>query len=176
MRIHDIMSTPVVVCDLNDSLNGAARLMWEHDCGVVPVVKEDGRIAGILTDRDVSMAAYTQGKPLFDIAVGQAMAKRVFSCREDDSLESAARIMTDNHVRRLPVLDGHDRPVGLVSFSDIVRVASETLHGHEADHEVLRELAVITQPRLVPERPAVNPPAPRRHSPVPTSPRSRGPH
>jgi CBS domain-containing protein len=158
MRIQEIMSRPVVVCPLSDTLNGAARLMWEHDCGVVPVVKEDGRIAGILTDRDVCMAAYTQGKALFDIPVAEAMARRVFSCREDDSLETAALIMTDNQVRRLPVLDGQDRPVGLVSFSDIVRV-------HGSDQEVLRELAVITQPRLVPDRPAANPPA---------APRSRG--
>jgi CBS domain-containing protein len=172
MRIHDIMSKPVVVCGLNDTLNAVARLMWEHDCGVVPVVKEDGRIAGILTDRDLCMAAYTQGKALFDIPVVQAMAKKVFSCHGDDSLDSAAHIMTDNHVRRLPVLDDQDRPVGLVSFSDIVRVASETMHGHDADHEVLRELTVINQPRLVPERPAVNPPVSRR----PVSPRSRGPH
>ena len=147
MRIQDIMSRPVIVCGRNDTLNAAARLMWEHDCGVVPVVDDDGRIAGIVTDRDICMAAYTQGRILGEIPVAVAMSGRVLSCRADDSLESAERVMSDNQVRRLPVLDKEDRPVGLVSYSDVVRHASTMAHGDGVDFEVIRGLAAITRPR-----------------------------
>ena len=147
MRIQEIMSQPVVVCGQDDSLYEAARLMREHDCGVLPVVKADGRIAGIVTDRDICMAAYLKGKPLGAIPVAEAMARTVFSCRAGDPLESAELIMSDNQVRRLPVLDLDDRPVGLVSYSDVVRHASTMAREDGIDHEVIRGLAAISRRR-----------------------------
>lgn len=147
MRIQEIMSRPAVMCGREDTLNAAARLMWEHDCGVVPVVDDVGRIAGIVTDRDICMAAYTQGRTLGEIPVALAMSRTVLSCRADDSLESAERVMSDNQVRRLPVLDKDDRPVGIVSFSDVVRYASTMAHGDGVDFEVIRGLAAIARPR-----------------------------
>ena len=174
MRIQDIMSKPAVVCGETESLNTVARHMWDHDCGVIPIVTEDGRIAGIVTDRDVGMAAYTRGKTLAEIPVAQTMARNVFSCRADDSLESAARVMTDNQVRRLPVLDADDRPIGIVSFSDIVRYASTMAHGDGIDQEVVKGLAEITQPRLSPGRPAAHPPAAKQPMASPAIPRDHG--
>ena len=158
MRIQDIMSRPAVLCGRNDNLNEAARRMWEHDCGVCPVVDDEGRIAGIVTDRDICMAAYTQGRALRDIPVTVAMARTVFSCRADDSLDSAEAVMSDNQVRRLPVLDRDDRPVGIVSFSDIVRHASTMRRGDVVRDEVLRGLAALLRPREPGDRPAAMPP------------------
>ena len=174
MRIQDVMSTPAVLCGRNDSLNDAARLMWEHDCGVIPVVKEDGRIAGIVTDRDICMAAYTKGKPLGSIPVAEAMAPRVFSCRVDDTLESVAQVMSDNQVHRLPVLDPEDRPVGLASFTDLVRYASTMAHGDGVERDILRGLAAVSRPRTEQSRPSFDLPAPRlAAAPSPATSRER---
>ena len=158
MRIRDIMSRPAVVCRRSETLSAAARLMWEHDCGVVPVVDDDGRIAGILTDRDICMGAYTHGKSLNEIPVTEAMSTNVFSCRAGDFLEPTIRTMAESQVRRLPVLDADDRPVGVVSFSDLVRHASTVVHGEGIDYDVIKGFAAITRsPRQVPAPAAPTP-------------------
>jgi CBS domain-containing protein len=172
MRIRDIMSKPVITCSPIDSLDQAARLMWEFDCGAVPVVDTDGTVAGIVTDRDACMAAYTQGKSLKDIAVSEAMARQVFCCRPDDALEAVERLMESKQIRRLPVVDAEKRPVGLVTLGDIARC---TRHHDDGDEgEVVRILSAISRPRRRELRTApVAPPrkaAVRRVAPEPAIP------
>jgi CBS domain-containing protein len=145
MRIREIMSQPVVTCPNSATLNEAARLMWEFDCGVIPVLGDDGRIEGVVTDRDICMSAYTQGRPLSQIPVTVAMAKRVVAGQVNDSVESIERLMQENQVRRIPVLDGESRPVGIVSLNDLARLAGRA-RKHAVDHEVVATLAAVCQP------------------------------
>jgi len=98
-------------------------LMWEHDCGCVPVVDSGGHVIGMLTDRDVCMGAYTQGRPLAAIPVITAMSPDVFSCRPEDTVASAERLMWAKQVRRLPVTDDAGRLMGLITLNDIARHA-----------------------------------------------------
>jgi CBS domain-containing protein len=77
MQIEDAMSHPPVTCPASSTLDQAARLMWEFDCGIIPIVNTDGRLAGVVTDRDICMAAYTQGRPLASIPITTAMARGV---------------------------------------------------------------------------------------------------
>jgi len=121
MSIGDIMNCPAIVCRPGDTREDAARLMWECDYGVIPVVDNDNRIVGIVTDRDITMSAYTKGRSLNWLRVAQAMTVEVYSCREDDSIKSVERLMRDRQVRRLPVLDKKGRPVGVVSLGDVAR-------------------------------------------------------
>lgn len=93
--------------------------MWDHDCGCVPVVDGRGRLAGIITDRDICMAAYTQGLPLEAIPVERAMSARVISCARGDDLETAHRLMRTHEIHRLPVADSRGRLVGILSLSDL---------------------------------------------------------
>jgi CBS domain-containing protein len=93
------------------------------------------------------MAAYTQGEPLRGIPVSRAMAKQVFSCRPDESLDAAQRLMTVNRIRRLPVVDDEGRPLGVLSLNDIARDAVASRGGDGAQREVARTLAAICQPR-----------------------------
>jgi CBS domain-containing protein len=123
MRAQEIMSQKLAICYLEDDLNRAAQLMWEGDCGAVPVLDGEGHAVAMVTDRDICMAAYTQGKPLREIRVCSAMSKTLYSCRPDDSLEQVAALMRQHRVRRLPVLDREDRPVGIISLTDLLRVA-----------------------------------------------------
>ena len=146
MHIKDLMSSPVVTCPTGTTLDQAARLMWEFDCGIIPVINDEGRLAGVVTDRDICMAAYTQGKTLREIPVTIAMAKQVIAVYANDSVESAEELMSANQIRRLPVLDADSRPIGLLSLNDLARAAGRSKRSL-AEHEVVRTMASVCQPR-----------------------------
>ena len=146
MKIRKIMSKPAQTCRLDDTLNIAAKQMWEHDCGVVPVVNEHGSIVGMLTDRDICMSAYTQGRVLSAIPVSEAMATKIFSVHANDTVEAAEKVMREQQIHRVPVIDGDNRPVGVLSLNDIARFASSS-SGNGIDRDVVQTLAAISQPR-----------------------------
>ena len=118
------MVREVMACSPDDNLNRAAQIMWESDCGCVPVVDNAARVLGMLTDRDICMAAYTQGRTLNDIPVSIAMSSEVFACRPDDDLLDAQKVMRSHQVRRLPATDSEGRLVGVLSLTDIVRAVA----------------------------------------------------
>lgn len=121
MKVQELMTRRVYTCHPNDSLRTAAQIMWEHDCGCVPVVDSAGTIEGIVTDRDGFIRAYMTGSPLEAIPVRTAMALKVLTCRADDDVATAERTLRDAQVHRLPVVDGARRVVGLLSLNDIAR-------------------------------------------------------
>jgi CBS domain-containing protein len=120
-NVSDLMTTAVRSCTTNDHLQRVAQIMWESDCGVVPVVNGDGRLVGMITDRDICMAAYTQGKPLSHIGVFHAMAKEVHGVHDTDRVEAAEDLMRRVRVRRVPVVDGDGRLKGILSMNDLAR-------------------------------------------------------
>lgn len=132
MKVRDVMTAPALCCRPEDSDDRAAQLLWENDCGVLPVVDGDGRAVGMVTDRDLCMAAYTRGRGLADLSVAEAMSREVFGCEEDDSIEDALQVMRQHGVRRLPVLDEDARIVGLLSMNDLVRAVTRDARGREA--------------------------------------------
>ena len=140
MKVEQIMNRNVKACRLQDSLNKAAQIMWEEPCGAVPVVDEQSRPVGFLTDRDICMAAYTQGKPLEALRVEMAMSRKVVLCRAEDDWGSAAQLMRQNRTRRLPVINPDGTLVGLLSLDDLACEASRTLRGGVNDE--LRNLVL----------------------------------
>lgn len=147
MKAREVMTAPAITCRLGDNLNTAAQLMWEHDCGAIPVVDDSDALVGILTDRDICMSAYTQGQPLRAIAVQKAMARQVFTCGADDSLHEVERLMSEKQVRRVPVVDVDERVIGLISLNDIARFVAATGPGNGFDHELTHTMAAICEPR-----------------------------
>ena len=147
MRVREIMSSPVVTCPEGSRLNDVARAMWERDCGSIPVVDTDGRLRGIVTDRDICMAAYTQGKPIQEIPVTSVMATHVLVCHVDDSLEMAEQLMREGQVRRIPVIDNDGRPAGIVSLNDVTRAAADQRRSN-VDREVVETMAAVGEPRF----------------------------
>ena len=131
MKVEQLMTRNVETCREDDRLSRAAQIMWEHDCGVVPVLATGdgtGKVVGMLTDRDVCMAAYTQGRALEGIPVRSARSRDLCSCRPSDAIAVALKVMETNQIRRLPVLDHEDRLVGVLSLADIGREATRE-HG-----------------------------------------------
>lgn len=122
--VADAMTTTIHTCRIGETLDRAAKIMWEHGCSEVPVVDEDGFLVTMLSDRDVCLCAYTQGKVLTEIPVTSATASRVQVVRTEDSLDFAHELMRRHHVRCLPVLEKSGRLIGILSISDIMRTTS----------------------------------------------------
>lgn len=121
MKTKNLMSSPAVTVHPHDRLAHAAALMWQNDCGALPVVDKDGRVGAMVTDRDVCMAAWSTGKPLHELRVQDAMSKALVSVLADDEIGVAVDRMTLHQLRRLPVLDEHERVVGVLSLNDLGR-------------------------------------------------------
>ena len=117
MQISEVMTTDVKIVSPNQTIAQAARLMQELDAGILPV-GEDDRLVGMISDRDIAIRAVGAGKsaatPVRDI-----MTREVMYCFEDDEVESVAQNMSDNKVRRLPVINQKKRLVGIVSLGDL---------------------------------------------------------
>ena len=151
MKIEDVMTRQVAVCDRDASLSDAARLLWENDCGCVPVVDRTGRAVGMITDRDICMAAYTSGKPLHELAVGGSMGSPARTCAATDAPEQGLAVMTEARVRRLPVVDEDGRTVGVLSLNDLVRAvgragSAKTRRG--LSDALIETLARVGEPRV----------------------------
>lgn len=127
--VSTIMSSDPKTCSPSDSLTRAAQIMWDGDCGAVPVVNSDGALVGIITDRDICMASYTRGQLPSALDVGSTMAKTVYRVAPSDSIAGVAALMGRYQVRRLPVVD-EGRLVGIVSLADLARY----VHGSERDN------------------------------------------
>lgn len=118
MDVRELMTTPVQTVGTEDTLNCAARLMRDHALGCLPVVDDTGRLAGILTDRDIALSAHEMGEALWRLRVADCMHTPVYTVRPGDDLADAARVMRRHRVRRLPVVED-DRPVGMISLDDL---------------------------------------------------------
>ena len=135
MDVKRLMKHQVRTCRSDDTLNTAAQIMWEEACGSVPVVDADSRPIGFLTDRDICMAAYTQGRPLGELRVESAMARSVVSCDGEGDLNRATQLMRLNSLRRLPVIGARGVLVGLLSLDDIACESQRNLRG-ATDHNL----------------------------------------
>ena len=140
----------VKACHPDDRLNTAAQIMWENDCSSVPVVDAEGTVVGMVTDRDVCVAAYTQGRPLAALPVSSAMSKTVYTCKPGDSLAAAEEMLRAHKVRRVPVVDAAGHLVGILSLNDIAREAAHERASKKKEarfEEVAGTLATICEPR-----------------------------
>ena len=150
MQLKEIMTSPVLVCQRHDTLEQAARLMWDHDCGALPVINDVGILDGIITDRDICMAAYTRERALSGILVADAMTSKVFTCRPQDSLDTAEGVMSARRVRRIPIVDAQNHPVGLLSLDDVACACNGAASNgsHKMARQLTATLAKICEPSL----------------------------
>ena len=148
MRVKELMTQPPSTCHMLDSANTAAKLMWEHDCGIVPVVDDDHHLVGIVTDRDICMAAYFQGRRLSDIPVESFMSRELSSCKAEDAVNQVEQLMRDRQIHRVPVVDQHGTPIGILSLTDLAREVVRNGNGRSSDADaVLSTVAAISRPR-----------------------------
>jgi CBS domain-containing protein len=118
MDVREVMTPDVVIASPDDTLQHAAEMMVDIDAGVLPVAEKD-RLVGMLTDRDITVRAVAAGKTPAECKVREIMSPEIKYIYEDESLEDAARNMSELQIRRLPVLSRDKRLVGIVSLGDL---------------------------------------------------------
>lgn len=123
MKISQLCHRSVVTCVDRDHLDHAASLMWWNNIGCLPVLGDDGRLIGMITDRDIAMAALLQGAPLRSVTVSSVMNKEVVTCGEHDDTEVVLQKLIARRLRRIPIVDDDHRVVAIVSLNDIARAA-----------------------------------------------------
>jgi len=154
MRIEQLMTKSPKTCRPDDSLRQAVGLMWDNDCGCLPVTAGDGsgRLIGMITDRDICVAARFAEQTMNEIRVADAMTKTAWACNPGDDLAEAEAIMGELGVRRLPVIDESERIIGLLSLADLAREAAREHESMECEGsavEVALLLATICEPHQV---------------------------
>jgi CBS domain-containing protein len=124
MKVKEIMTPDVRIASPKDTLQRAAQMMEETDCGVLPV-GEDDRLVGMVSDRDITIRAVARGKAPDECTVGEVMSSDVKYIYDDETLEDASRNMSEQQVRRLPVLNRKKRLVGILSLGDLALNAKD---------------------------------------------------
>jgi CBS domain-containing protein len=130
---RDIMTPDAAFCHEDTTAADAARLMADEGVGAVPVCNADGRLSGVITDRDLAMQIVAEGRDPQKVRLGELVdGSEVVTIGADDSVEEAIRTMKDHAVRRLPVIDGNAL-VGMVSQADIARAMPDAKIGDLVD-------------------------------------------
>lgn len=151
MQVKDVMTPSVAAVRSDERLSLAAQLMWDCDCGALPVKDAlTGRVIGMITDRDICMAAWTRDRAPSSLRVAEAMSQRLYATAPHDSISSAEHLMQKKQVRRLPVLDHGFELVGIVSLADIATAAERrglgATDGELAPAAITATLANICHP------------------------------
>jgi CBS domain-containing protein len=154
MKVQRLMSDPVSFCSPETDLGAAAMMMWENDCGILPVVESTTRkTVGVITDRDICMALSLAGCIPGERRVSQAMSRELYAVKPDDEVTTALHEMKEHQVRRLPVVDPSGGLVGLLSMNDIVLAAHDAA-GLRRDsfsaQDVVKTLVAICRHRRSP--------------------------
>jgi CBS domain-containing protein len=144
MKISALFHRSVTSCTNRDTLSRAASLLWQHDIGCLPVLGDDGRVCGMITDRDIAMAAFLQGAPLRSISVSSVMSKDLAACGPDDDLDAVVQTLIGRQLHRLPVIDDDRRLVGIISLNDLARASSS---GKVPAASVAAVMTAISVPR-----------------------------
>lgn len=143
MKAKDIMTASPSCCSPNDSVQDVARTMRDHDCGAVPVVDE-GRVVGIVTDRDLTVRALASGMD-HEARIADVITREPCCCEADAELSEVERVMSDQQVRRVPIVDADKHCIGIVAQADLARAVSSGRHVSE--HEVALVVERVSMPR-----------------------------
>jgi CBS domain-containing protein len=146
MHVKELMTRDLDTCRPDATLHDAAALMRETDCGIVPVIGADGELAGVLTDRDICLTAQSKQKKLGDLVVQEAASTDVTTVQEDDDIDAVHKAMRERRVRRVPVIDGDQGLVGMVSINDLSRAAADDDEESVKLRQVATTLAKISEP------------------------------
>ncbi|SRR6266404_638215 len=119
MKVQDVMKETVKCCGPDTDLARAIALMWETDCGVLPVIVDGGKAIGMITDRDITIALGTRNKPASDISVIDVMSAAAHTASPDDDIQDALKTMQKEQVRRLPVVNSDGALSGILCLNDI---------------------------------------------------------
>jgi len=148
MKVKDAMMRTTATCQADTNLGAAVEIMWNRNCGILPVVDAEKRVIGVITDRDICIALGTRNRLPGEIFVNEVAQSNVYSCKAEDDLRGALQTMADAKVRRLPVVNEGGNLEGILSMDDIVFHA-ETGRGSRLSTEaIVNTLKTVYSPEL----------------------------
>jgi CBS domain-containing protein len=120
-KCSEVMTTSPVVCIPNDLVTKVAQVMKTRDVGPVPIVESEKtrKLVGMVTDRDLAIKMVAEGRDLKTTRADEVMSRRIVTCRAEDDLQKALDAMSENQLRRIPVVDADDRIVGIIAQADV---------------------------------------------------------
>jgi len=151
MKVRDVMMGTPASCGAETNLGAAVEILWNRNCGFLPVVNAQGKVVGVVTDRDICIALGTRSRLPGEVTVGEIISGKVFACGPDDDLRVALAVMGREKVRRLPVIGGDGKLEGILSMDNVVLHAEAGSPGRpsELSHEdVAVTLKKLYQPQL----------------------------
>lgn len=120
MKVQQIMTASPLTCTPDSTLADVALLMWEGGCGFMPIIDPTGAVRGVITDRDICIAAGTRRRAAAQMHARELMQRNVACCHPDDDVKAALRLMQRRRVRRLPVTGPGGVLAGILSMDDVV--------------------------------------------------------
>ncbi|UZJ43550.1 CBS domain-containing protein [Marinimicrobium sp. C6131] len=121
MLVKSVMHRGAKVCPIDSNLETIAATMWNEDSGAIPLVAENDRVVGLITDRDIAMAAALKHRPLWEISARELVeGKACHFCHEDEDIHSVLKTMGSLQIRRMPVVNSEQQMVGMISLKDLI--------------------------------------------------------
>ena len=149
MKVKDVMVGTPVSCSSQTNLGAAVEMLWNRNCGILPVTDGDGKVHGVVTDRDICIALGTRNRLPGELTVGEVMTGKLFSCSPEDDIRTALTTMRSAKVRRLPVVASDGNLQGVLSMDDVVYHAGDGKKTAELSYEdVVRTFKGIYAPPL----------------------------
>jgi CBS domain-containing protein len=136
LPVKILMTESPATCQMDDSGQAAAQIMWDHNCGAVPIVDSENTALGVVTDRDLAMTSYLRRQDLSGLRLDSIMSKILCTVRPTDTVGDALLCMSENRVRRVLVTDVGGRLLGIVALADLARYV-QSLHGSDGACRIL---------------------------------------
>ncbi len=146
MKVSKIMTKTVGFCQAEDDLSKAVEIMWQNDCGVVPIVDKESKVVGIISDRDAAIAAFLKKSVLAKISISDHISEKVVTCSEKDNVKKVLKKMKKHQINRLPVVDKKEKLAGIISITDILLAAGKD---KSLKKKILKTLEAIGKPRPI---------------------------
>jgi CBS domain-containing protein len=146
MQVRSIMTATPVFCNPETDLGSAVELLWNCNCGILPVVDDRHEVVSVITDRDICIALGTRNRLPGEIVVGDVAKHHAVCCSTDDDIRSALDKMAEAGVRRLPVINGDNKLEGILSMDDVVEEiqSKDPIRGDgDTPEEILNALKMI---------------------------------
>jgi CBS domain-containing protein len=120
MKVADVMMRTPASCTADTNLAAAVEILWTRNCGMLPIVNGEGKVTGVVTDRDICIALGTRNRCASEVTVGEIQPGKLFACKAEDDIHTALAIISGAKVRRLPVVDEAGKLQGILSLDDVV--------------------------------------------------------
>ena len=146
MKVKEFMTKNVGFCHPENNLTEAAEIMQRRDCGIVPVIDEDEKVVGMISDRDICLALANENAKFSQVKVEKLMMTKIINCSADDKIEDALRKMRKNQLKRLAVIGKEGKLVGILSVTDVLISVRKN---KKLKKKIYKTLEKIFQPRPI---------------------------